>query len=190
MGIVEILLIAVGLSMDAFAVSICKGLAMSKFSVKNAFVVGAWFGIFQGLMPIIGFFLGYSFAEKIGKFSPFVAFVLLAFIGVNMVHEAFSKKDEEPDASLGFRIMLIMALATSIDALAVGVTFAISGVSTTGIFPAALIIAATTFLISSAGVYIGNIFGSKYKSASELVGGLILIGIGIKFLCEGIINLT
>ena len=188
MSISELLLIAVGLSMDAFAVSICKGLATKKVGVKHMLIVGLWFGGFQALMPLIGYFLGSTFEEYITRFDHWVAFVLLALIGGNMIREALSGEEEKANDSLGVREMLTLAVATSIDALAVGVTFALlPGVN---IAAAVSFIGVITFVISAAGIKIGNAFGTKCKSKAELAGGVILILIGLKILLEhlGVIN--
>lgn len=188
MSISELLLIAVGLSMDAFAVSICKGLATKKVSVKHMLIVGLWFGGFQALMPLIGYFLGSTFEEYITRFDHWVAFVLLALIGGNMIREALSGEEEKANDSLGVREMLTLAVATSIDALAVGVTFALlPGVN---IAAAVSFIGVITFVISAAGIKVGNAFGTKCKSKAELAGGVILILIGLKILLEhlGVIN--
>lgn len=181
MGIVELLMIAVGLSMDAFAVSVCKGLSMKKITIGKMAVVGLWFGGFQALMPLLGYFLGSTFEQYIKAVDHWVAFVLLALIGGNMIREALSKDDDGADASLAFKPMLLMAIATSIDALAVGITFACLSVN---IIPAVSFIGATTFILSAAGVKIGSIFGDKWKSKAELAGGVILILIGTKILLE------
>ena len=181
MGILELFLLAVGLSMDAFAVSVCKGLAMPKITVKKASVVGVWFGGFQALMPLIGWALGIRFQSMITNIDHWIAFVLLAVIGANMIKESFSKEEECPDASFGFKTMLTLAVATSIDALAVGVTFAFLNVS---IVPAVLLIGATTFVCSAVGVKIGNVFGNRFQSKAEFLGGLVLIAIGLKILIE------
>lgn len=174
-------ILAVGLSMDAFAVAICKGLAMKKMSWKNAVIVGLWFGGFQALMPAIGYFLGVQFADKITAIDHWIAFVLLALIGGNMVREALSKEEEEASASMDVKTMFIMAVATSIDALAVGITFAFLDQN----MPVAVsLIGVTTFLLSMAGVKIGSVFGAKYKAKAEFAGGLILILLGLKILLE------
>ena len=188
MGIVELLLLAVGLSMDAFAVAICKGLAMERATLKKAAVVGAWFGVFQALMPAVGYFLGSAFESYITSFDHWVAFVLLGFIGGNMIREALSKDEEAPDASFGFKTMLLLAIATSIDALAVGITFAL--LPDVNIFAAISLIGVTTFVLSAIGLKVGNVFGAKYKAKAEFVGGVILILIGTKILLEhlGVIN--
>lgn len=187
MGLIELFILAVGLSMDAFAVSVCKGLAMEKITLKKSIIVGAWFGGFQALMPLIGYFLGVQFKDYITSIDHWIAFALLLIIGANMIKEAFSKDEEKEDASLGFRTMLLLAVATSIDALAVGVTFAFLNVN---IIYAVCFIGVTTFLLSVAGVKIGNVFGVKYKSKAELAGGIILILLGVKILLEhlGVIN--
>lgn len=182
MGLAELFILAVGLSMDAFAVSICKGLSLGKIKVKHMCITGLWFGGFQALMPLIGYFLGSFFADKITKYDHWIAFVLLVIIGTNMVKEAFGE-EETVDASLKFMDMLILAVATSIDALAVGVTFAFMQVS---IIPAVSFIGVVTFVCSAAGIKIGSIFGTKYQSKAELFGGLVLVGIGIKILLEGV----
>lgn len=169
--------------MDAFAVSVCKGLAMDKITFKKAATVGLWFGGFQSLMPTLGFILGSQFSKYITTIDHWIAFVLLCAIGVNMIREACSKDDDESssNASLAFRVMLALAIATSIDALAVGVTFAFLQIN---ILYAVLFIGVTTFIISAIGVKIGNLFGSRFKSKAEIAGGAILIIIGIKILLE------
>ena len=187
MGFIELLLIAVGLSMDAFAVSVCKGLSVKKVGVKHAALAGLYFGGFQFLMPVIGYLLGFRFESVIETVDHWVAFVLLAFIGGNMIKESFGKAEELND-DFGVKTMLLMAVATSIDALAVGITFAFLEVQ---ILPAAGLIGVTTFLLSFAGIYIGNVFGARYKSKAELAGGIILVLIGVKILLEhlGILSL-
>ena len=187
MGFIELFLIAVGLSMDAFAVSVCKGLSVKKVGVKHAALAGLYFGGFQFLMPVIGYLLGFRFESVIETVDHWVAFVLLAFIGGNMIKESFGKAEELNDDFV-VKTMLLMAIATSIDALAVGVTFAFLEVQ---ILPAAGLIGVTTFLLSFAGIYIGNVFGARYKSKAELAGGIILVLIGVKILLEhlGILSL-
>lgn len=187
MGFIELLLIAVGLSMDAFAVSVCKGLSVKKVGVKHAALAGLYFGGFQFLMPVIGYLLGFRFESVIESIDHWVAFVLLAFIGGNMIKESFGKGEELND-DFGVKTMLLMAIATSIDALAVGITFAFLEVQ---ILPAAGLIGVTTFLLSFVGIYIGNAFGTRYKSRAELAGGIILVVIGVKILLEhlGVISL-
>ena len=181
MGLIELFLIAVGLSMDAFAVSVCKGLAMPKCTFKKAAIVGLWFGGFQALMPAIGYILGAQFQEAIASIDHWIAFVLLALIGGNMIHEALDKDEEEADASLDVKPMFLLAVATSIDALAIGITFAFLKVN---IIPAVCFIGIVTFIISFAGVKIGNVFGARYKNKAEIVGGVILILLGLKILLE------
>ncbi len=181
MGLIELFLIAVGLSMDAFAVSVCKGLAMPKCTFKKAAIVGLWFGGFQALMPAIGYVLGAQFQETIASIDHWIAFVLLALIGGNMIHEALDNDEEEADASLDVKTMFLLAVATSIDALAIGITFAFLKVN---IIPAVCFIGIVTFIISFAGVKIGNVFGARYKNKSEIVGGVILILLGLKILLE------
>lgn len=181
MGLIELFLIAVGLSMDAFAVSVCKGLAMPKCTFKKAAIVGLWFGGFQALMPAIGYVLGAQFQEAIASIDHWIAFVLLALIGGNMIHEALDNDEEEADASLNVKTMFLLAVATSIDALAIGITFAFLKVN---IIPAVCFIGIVTFIISFAGVKIGNVFGARYKNKVEIVGGIILILLGLKILLE------
>ena len=173
--------IAVGLSMDAFAVSICKGLAMPRVTFKKACIVGLWFGGFQALMPLAGYLLGSQFEKYITAIDHWIAFALLALIGGAMIKEALSKDEECADASLAPKTMFLLAVATSIDALAVGVTFAFLNVA---IVPAVSFIGIITFVLSLAGVKVGNVFGIKYKSKAELAGGIILILMGIKILLE------
>ena len=180
MRIWEIILLGIGLSMDAFAVAICKGLGSEKFSAKNALIVGLWFGLFQALMPLIGYFLGGLVAEYIVAIDHWIAFVLLGFIGGKMIYEAI-KGEEKQDASVTFAVMLPLAIGTSIDAAAAGITLAFS---TTNIFIAIAIIGVITFSLSALGVKIGNVFGSKLKSKAEIFGGAVLILLGIKILIE------
>ena len=192
MGFLELFLLAIGLSMDAFAVSVCKGLAMQKVTFRNAAICGVWFGGFQALMPFIGYLLGSGFEKYINAVASWIAFVLLALIGGNMIREALSKDDEEEDtsAALDVKTMFLMAVATSIDALAVGITFACVPVEIIAASPlvntlvAVCLIGATTFVLSCAGVKAGSVFGSRYKSKAEFVGGAILILIGVKILLE------
>ena len=188
MSISELLLIAIGLSMDAFAVSICKGLATKKVGVKHMLIVGLWFGGFQALMPTIGYFLGSTFEKYITSFDHWVAFVLLAIIGGNMIREGCSKEDGKANDSFSFKTMIVLAVATSIDALAVGITFAL--LPDVNIVAAVSFIGVITFIISAIGLKVGNIFGLKYKSKAEIAGGVILILIGTKILLEhlGVIN--
>lgn len=181
MSIIEIFLIGVSLSMDAFAVSICKGLSVKKMSYKNAFLCGLYFGGFQALMPLLGFLLGSTFKNVIDQIDHWIAFVLLLLIGANMIKEAFSNDDSNKNDDMSFKTMLLLAIATSIDALAVGVTFSFLDVN---ILLSILIIGITTFVISFAGVKIGNAFGSKYENKSKIFGGIVLILIGLKILLE------
>ena len=185
MGIGELLLLAVGVSMDAFAVSICKGLAMKKATLKASMTCGLWFGGFQALMPTIGFFLGTLFAAAIQAVDHWVAFVLLAFIGGNMLKEAFSKDCdccEDQNADLSVRTMFVMAVATSIDALAVGISLAMAG--NVNIWLAALFIGICTCGFSAAGMKIGNVFGSRFEKKAQMAGGFILVILGLKILLE------
>ena len=181
MGILELFVLAVGLSMDAFAVSICKGLSLGRIRVKHMCIAGAWFGGFQALMPLAGYYLGSFFAEMITKYDHWIAFVLLLFIGGKMVKESFGD-EENVDSYMDVKSMFILAVATSIDALAVGVTFAFLKVS---IVPAVTFIGAVTFVCSALGVKIGSLFGMRYKAKAELFGGVILVAIGVKILLEG-----
>ena len=181
MNIIELFLIAVGLSMDAFAVSVCKGLAMKRCTWGKAGIVGLYFGAFQALMPLIGWALGIRFQSLITNVDHWIAFILLAVIGANMIKESFGGEEECPDASFGFKTMLTLAVATSIDALAVGVTFAFLDVS---IAPAVTLIGLTTFVCSAVGVKIGNVFGNRFQAKAELFGGAVLIAIGLKILIE------
>lgn len=190
MSLVELFVLAVGLSMDAFAVAVCKGLSMKKITLKKAAIVGAYFGIFQAGMPLIGYFLGTQFQESIAAWDHWIAFILLGLIGLNMIKESFEKEecdDKEMEASLSFKNMSVLAIATSIDALAVGVMFAFIKVD---IVPAVSFIGVVTFILSMVGVKIGNVFGMKYKSKAELAGGCILILMGIKILLEHLGVLT
>ena len=181
MGITELLIIAIGVSMDAFAVSICKGLSVQKIRFKHVASTALWFGGFQALMPLAGYCLGASFADFVSNVDHWVAFVLLAIIGSNMIKEACSKEEEDYNPDFSFRTMFALAVATSIDALAIGVSFAFLKVK---ILPAIALIGVTTAIFSGAGVFIGKMFGSRFKSKAEFVGGIILIGIGVKILLE------
>lgn len=181
MSIVELLILAVGLSMDAFAVSICKGLSLGKISAKHMCAAGAWFGGFQALMPLIGYFLGSFFADLITQYAHWIAFVLLGFLGFNMIQEARGEEGEM-DGRMDARNMFLLAVATSIDALAVGVTFAFLKVA---LVPAVCFIGAVTFVCSAIGVKAGSVFGARYRTKAEICGGIILILIGLKILLEG-----
>lgn len=191
MGAAELLLLAVGLSMDAFAVSVCKGLAMQRADFRSAAVCGAWFGGFQALMPTVGYFLGSGFAGYVSAATPWIAFVLLSLIGANMIRESVTGGEDEASAATDVKTMLVMAVATSIDALAVGITFAcvpveiIPAISrTANTLLAAVIIGAVTFVLSCIGVKAGSAAGRRYKSKAELTGGIILIIIGLKIILE------
>ena len=177
MGLFELILIAVSLAMDAFAVSICKGLSMKKMNWKKALIIGAYFGIFQGIMPLIGYFLGATFQSLVTQIDHWVAFVLLLFVGLKMLKEAFSNDSENINDDVDFKTMIVLAIATSIDALAIGITFAFLQ---TNILLAVLAIGIITFAVCVIGVKIGNKFGDKYERKAETVGGLILIFMGIK----------
>ena len=183
MSFFELLLIAVSMSMDAFAVSICKGLSVCRVTPRQCLAVGGWFGGFQGVMPVIGFVLTSLFASLICSVSHWIAFGLLLFIGGNMIREALSGEEEEVDDSFAFMTMLTLAVATSIDALAMGVTLNLSGAN---IWVAAPLIAVTTGVLSPVGLKVGNVFGAKYKSKAELAGGVVLVGLGVKILLEGL----
>lgn len=187
MGAIEILLISIGLAMDAFAVSVCKGLAMKKMSWKKAILIGLYFGIFQAVMPVIGYFLGTTFERFITNVDHWVAFILLVGIGINMVKEAFDKESENRNDNVDMKTMLVLSIATSIDALAIGITFACLKIH---IVMPVITIGLITFIISVIGVKIGNQFGDKYGKKAEIMGGVILILLGIKILLEhlGIIN--
>lgn len=185
MSLPELFLIALGLSMDAFAVAICTGLSMQQRSIKKAFIIGLYFGVFQAVMPLIGYFLGSQFSDKIAEYDHWIAFILLSFIGGRMIKGSFVKEDrnciERQETSLCFRTMLPLSLATSIDALAVGISFAFLNVR---IIPAVSLIGLITLLLSMLGVKIGNVFGAKFKQKAELAGGFILILIGLKIILE------
>lgn len=187
MKFLELLVIAVGLSMDAFAVSIGKGLSSGKKSLRNALTCGIWFGLFQALMPLIGYFAGISFAEFVESADHWIAFVLLALIGLNMIREALSGKEDAPDACFGFRTMFLMAVATSIDALACGVSFAFLGAD---IWSSVAVIGVTTFIFSVVGCLFGEVAGSRFHKGAQIFGGVILVLIGLKILLEhlGILN--
>ena len=182
MSIIEIALIGVGLAMDAFAVSICKGLAMRRMNYKKAIIIAAFFGVFQALMPALGYVLGTTFANKIAAIDHWIAFILLALIGADMIKEALSSDDDEcQDDSLRLGDLIMLSIATSIDALAVGITFAFFNVS---LLLSVSMIGIITFIICVIGVKVGNVFGEKYKSKAELAGGLILIVMGAKILID------
>lgn len=185
MDLLSLFLIAVGLSMDAFAVSVCKGLATPKYKLKYSMICGAWFGGFQALMPTVGYLLGVNFKKYITAIDHWIAFVLLALIGFNMIREALKNDDEGADPSFTAKSMLLLAIATSIDALAIGITFAFLDVN---IVAAVLFIGVCTFVISAAGVKIGSAFGTRFKSKAEIAGGAILIILGLRILVEHLMN--
>lgn len=185
MDLLSLFLIAVGLSMDAFAVSVCKGLATPKYKLKYSMIFGAWFGGFQALMPAVGYLLGVNFKKYITAIDHWIAFVLLALIGFNMIREALKNDDEGADPSFTAKSMSLLAVATSIDALAIGITFAFLDVN---IVAAVLFIGVCTFVISAAGVKIGSAFGTRFKSKAEIAGGVILIILGLRILVEHLMN--
>lgn len=184
MGIIELIVLSIGLAMDAFAVSICKGLSMTRMKWKNAIIIGLYFGYFQALMPALGYLLGVNFQDRISNIDHWVAFILLAVIGINMIKEAISKDNDVHNDSIKFKDMIILSIATSIDALAVGITFAFLNVN---LILAISLIGVITFIISVLGVKVGNIFGDKYEKKAEFAGGIILILLGIKILLEHLI---
>ena len=181
MSFLELLILAVGLAMDAFAVAVCKGLSLRTLKLQQALLVGVWFGLFQALMPALGWLLGSAFSGLVQSVDHWVAFVLLSIIGGNMIREGLQGDDENCDPSLSFGVMFLLAVATSIDALAVGITFAFLNVS---ILLAVALIGVVTFTISAVGVKMGNLFGARYKSKAEFFGGAVLILIGLKILLE------
>ena len=192
MSFLEIFLLGVGLAMDAFAVSICKGLGMSKVNLKQCIVIGLFFGGFQALMPLLGWFLGSTFAEKIKVIDHWIAFILLAYIGIKMITDAIKEwkeetKVEEMDAPLDIKEMFLLAIATSIDALAVGITFSFLEVA---IAFACTVIGVVTFVISCGGVFVGNIFGERYKAKAQIVGGLILVILGLRILLSHLLGVA
>lgn len=181
MSILEVVLIGIGLAMDAFAVSVCKGLSMNKFKADKVIIIGFYFGIFQAVMPLIGYLLGSTFQEFISSIDHWIAFVLLAFIGFNMIKETLSKKEDKIDDSVDIKTMVVLAIATSIDALAVGITFAFLEVN---IIMSMIVIGLITFLLCIIGVIIGNKYGSKFEDKAQIIGGVVLIIIGLKILIE------
>lgn len=187
MKIIEILLLGLSLSMDAFAVSVCKGLAMKKINYKKTIIIGLYFGFFQALMPLIGYFLGSTFQNLVVNIDHWIAFILLSLIGLNMIRETLKKENDSCNDKVDFKTMLVLAIATSIDALAIGITFAFLEVN---ILLAITIIGVLTFIISLIGVKLGNKFGNKYENKAGILGGIVLILIGLKILLEhlGIIN--
>lgn len=183
MGIIELILLSIGLGMDAFAVSVCKGISMKKMNWKKACIIGLYFGGFQAIMPVIGYFFGSSFESIITNIDHWIAFILLAIIGAKMIQEAFQKEEEEYNEDISVKTMIVLSIATSIDALAVGITFAFLKVN---LLLAITLIGTITFILSVIGTKIGNRFRDKYKSKAELAGGIILIIIGLKILLEHI----
>lgn len=181
MDLASVVLIAIGLAMDAMAVSVCKGLSLKNPSLRDIAIVGLWFGVFQALMPVIGFFLGSAMYDLISEFDHWIAFILLALIGLNMVREGLSGEDESIDSDVGVRAMLPLAVATSIDALAVGITFAMTEGT---ILVPALIIGAITFVISAVGVKAGSYVGTRFGSVAEIIGGVILVLMGLRILLD------
>ena len=181
MRILEISLIGIGLAMDAFAVAVCKGLSMKKLNWKKAIIIGVYFGVFQAIMPVIGYFLGSAFQSFVDSIDHWIAFILLVIIGGNMIKESFSGESENCNDDIDFKTMVLLGLATSIDALAVGVTFAFLKIN---LLLAVTLIGIITFVISVGGVKIGNQFGSKYENKAELMGGVILLLMGVKILLE------
>ena len=184
MGLWELFVIAIGLSMDAFAVSICKGLSVRRCTIRHMLICGLYFGVFQAAMPMIGYLLGAQFESLVTAIAPYIAFALLAFIGANMIREARSREEESIDDDFSMKSMIPLAIATSIDALAVGVSFAFLQVD---IVPAVAFIGVTTFVCCVIGVKVGSLFGSKYKQSAEFFGGLVLILMGLKILLERLI---
>ena len=191
MDLLTILVLGIGLSMDAFAVSICKGLSLPKHTASKCLIVGTWFGVFQGIMSLTGYLLGSRFEHYVDTFSAWIAFFLLVLIGANMIRESLSEEENTSNAEFGFKTMFFLAVATSIDALAIGITFSCIPVvitrtlsRTANTLLACLLIACTTFLISVGGVKIGNVFGTRYQKKAEITGGIILICLGIKILIE------
>ena len=185
MGLIELCILSIGLAMDAFAVSVCKGLSMTRMKWKNAIIIGAYFGYFQALMPALGYLLGYNFQDRISNIDHWIAFILLGVIGINMIKEAISKENDVHNDSVKFKDMIVLAIATSIDALAVGITFAFLNVN---LILAISLIGIITFIISVLSVKVGNIFGDKYEKKAEFAGGIILIFLGIKILVEHLIK--
>lgn len=183
MGLIEIIISGIALAMDAFAVSICKGLTLKKMEISKALICGIYFGVFQALMPLIGYFIGKSFITFIESFDHWIAFAILAIIGINMIRESFSKEEVDPDFSA--KAMLILALATSIDALTMGLSFSMVDLRV-NIFVAVTIIGVITFVLSGLGVFIGNIFGSRFNKVAQIIGGVCLVLIGVKVLLDGL----
>lgn len=185
MGLTEIIILSIGLSMDAFSVAMCKGLSMQKMSRKKAIIIALYFGIFQAIMPLIGYGLGIKFQQSIVNIDHWIAFILLTIIGINMIKEIWNEAENENNDNIDFKNMIILAIATSIDALAIGITFAFLKCN---IVFSVTCIGIITFILSLIGVKIGNMFGAKYEKKAQLVGGLILILLGIKILLEHLRN--
>ena len=181
----ELFFVALGLSADAFAVSVCKGLSIGKVRVRHMAIAGAWFGSFQALMPVLGYLLGELFAERVARYGHWLAFGILALIGGNMIRESFAPEEEEDTADLSAPTMLLLAVATSIDAMAVGVSFALLEMRP---FPGVLLIGLVTFFCSAGGVQIGSVFGNRFEGKAELAGGAVLILIGVRILAEGLLG--
>lgn len=181
MGIIELMLIGLGLAMDAFAVAICKGLSINRIKIKDISLIGLWFGSFQAIMPVIGYYIGNTFNSFIHSIDNLIAFILLSFIGINMIKEAVGNKDSAIDKNLNFKSMLILSLATSIDALTVGITFAFFKIN---MLLASFFIGGITFITSGFGAYIGNRFGNKYEKKAQIMGGIILLSLAFKNLIE------
>lgn len=181
MVIAELLIISVGLAMDAFAVSIGKGLSLRSIKLRHVLSAGLWFGGFQALMPLIGYMLGATFSAVVSDFDHWVAFFLLGIIGFNMIRDSFSKEEDNHNDDFSFKVMLMLAIATSIDALAVGVSFAFLHVD---LWMSVAVIGITTFILSALGIKIGNVFGNQYKSKAEFTGGVVLVLMGVKILVE------
>lgn len=189
MGLIELFILAIGLSMDAFAVSVCKGLATKKASVKHMVTAGLWFGGFQALMPLIGYFLGTAFEKYVTAVDHWIAFILLGAIGINMIKEAISGESEAANDDFSFKTMLVMAIATSIDALAAGIALAMGlNGDNAKAYLAVLFIGVTTFILSGIGIKLGNICGAKWKSKAEFLGGAILVILGVKILIEHLLE--
>ncbi len=185
MGIIELIVLSIGLAMDAFSVSICKGLLAKKINFRYIVTIGLYFGVFQGIMPIIGYLIGIRFYNHITSIDHWIAFILLLCIGINMIKEAILNKEEEKDDSLKVKDMLILAVATSIDAMAIGITFAFLNVN---IVLACTLIGVITFVISIIGVKIGNVFGNRYEKKAQILGGIVLILVGFKILIEHLVR--
>ena len=185
MGYIELLILAVSLSMDAFAVSVCKGLAMKRIKIGSAAVVGLWFGVFQALMPTVGYFVGRGFRDLISKYDHWIAFGLLALLGIKMIVDTARNKEEAATGTIDVKEMFLLSVATSIDALAAGISLALLDVN---IAVSALTIGAVTFLICAAGVYVGGLFGEKFRRPAGYIGGGALVALGVKILIEGLLH--